>query len=47
MCVLAAVLGWVLPARERPVAPEEHVSAEETLLAEETAGEDIIVDGGH
>jgi predicted MFS family arabinose efflux permease len=43
ICVLAAILAWVLPARGQEVPPEQRLDEDETILAERTEGDDLAV----
>ena len=45
ICVVAAVLAWVLPTRGQP-APGPRLDAAEVRLLEETDGEDLVAGPG-
>jgi MFS family permease len=47
ICVLAAILAWVLPGRGQEVPPQERLDDDETILAERTEGDDLAVGNAH
>ena len=46
VCVVAAVLAWLLPGRSPEVPAEQRLDEEETRLLEQTEGEDLVVGRG-
>jgi predicted MFS family arabinose efflux permease len=47
VCVVAAALVWVLAARGQEVPPDERLDEDEMRLAEETDGDDLVVERDH
>jgi predicted MFS family arabinose efflux permease len=43
ICVVAAILAWVLPARGQEVPPQQRIDEEEVRLLEQSEGDDVIV----
>jgi MFS family permease len=43
ICVLAAILAWVLPVRGQEIPSEQRLDEDETRLLEQTEGEDLLV----
>ena len=45
VCVVAALMAYILSARGEKVAPGQHLSDHEIRLLEQTDGDDLIIGG--
>jgi predicted MFS family arabinose efflux permease len=43
ICILAAVIAWVLPTRDQEVPPAQRLAQSEVELLEQTEGEDLVI----
>jgi MFS family permease len=43
VCIFAAILAWILPARGQEIPPERRLDDDETRLLEQTDGDDLVV----